>query len=160
LHGLTVPRGTLSASRLAWRRISSVPLSSELLTQHTNGGEMMMRLLLVWIINAAALFLLQYVFPWVSVGSFKAALIAALVLGLINTLIRPVLVILTLPVTLLTLGLFIFVINGLLFWWVGSFVEGFHVGGFWSGVFGAIVYSLISWLLASLLLSKKKSSAV
>ena len=88
-----------------------------------------MRLLLVWIINAAALFLLQYVFPWVSVGSIKAALIAALVLGLINTLIRPVLVILTLPVTLLTLGLFIFVINGLLFWWVGSFVEGFKVSG-------------------------------
>ena len=77
-------------------------------------------------------------------------------LGLINTLIRPVLVILTLPVTLLTLGLFIFVINGLLFWGVGSFIEGFHVGGFWSGVFGAIVYSLISWLLASLLLAKKK----
>jgi putative membrane protein len=120
----------------------------------------MIRLLLVWLINAAALFLLQYVFPWVSVGSFKAALIAALVLGLINTLIRPVLVILTLPVTLLTLGLFIFVINGLLFWWVGSFVEGFRVSGFWSGVFGAIVYSLISWLLSALLLSKKKSSAV
>jgi putative membrane protein len=63
-------------------------------------------------------------------------------------------------VTLLTLGLFIFVINGLLFWWVGSFVEGFRVGGFWSGVFGAIVYSLISWLLSALLLSKKKPSAV
>ena len=85
----------------------------------------MLRLLLVWVINAAALFLLPYVFPWVSVGSFSAALIAALVLGLINMLIRPLLVILTLPVTLLTLGLFIFVINGLLFWWVGSFVEGF-----------------------------------
>ena len=111
----------------------------------------MLRLLLVWIINAAALFLLPYVFPWVKVDSFTAALIAALVLGLINTLIRPVLVILTLPVTLLTLGLFIFVINGLLFWWVGSFIDGFHVGGFWSAVFGAIVYSLISWLLASLL---------
>ena len=77
-------------------------------------------------------------------------------LGLINTLIRPLLVLLTLPVTLLTLGLFIFVINGLLFWWVGSFVDGFHVGGFWSGVFGAIVYSLISWLLSSLLLPKTK----
>ena len=94
-------------------------------------------------------------FPWVTVDSFTAALIAALVLGLINTLIRPVLVLLTLPVTLLTLGLFIFVINGLLFWWVGSFIEGFHVSGFWSGVFGAIVYSLISWALSSLLLAKK-----
>lgn len=114
-----------------------------------------MRLLLVWVINAAALFLLPYVFPWVSVDTIWSALIAALVLGLINTLIRPLLVLLTLPVTVLTLGLFIFVINGLLFWWVGSFIDGFHVSGFWSGVFGAIVYSLISWVLASLLLSKK-----
>jgi len=114
-----------------------------------------MRLLLVWLINAAALFLLPYVFPWVTVDTFWAALIAALALGLINALIRPLLVLLTLPVTIVTLGLFIFVINGLLFWWVGSFVDGFHVGGFWSGVFGAIVYSLVSWLLSSLLLAKK-----
>jgi putative membrane protein len=113
-----------------------------------------MRLLLVWLINALALLALPYVFPWVKVDTFGAALIAALVLGLINTLIRPLLILLTLPVTLLTLGLFIFVINGLLFWWVGSFVAGFHVGGFWSGVFGAIVYSLISWLLSSLLPKK------
>jgi putative membrane protein len=114
-----------------------------------------MRLLLVWVINAVALFLLPYVFPWVSVDTIWTALIAALVLGLINTLIRPLLVLLTLPVTVLTLGLFIFVINGLLFWWVGSFIDGFQVSGFWSGVGGAIVYSLISWVLASLLLSKK-----
>ncbi len=114
-----------------------------------------MRLLLVWLVNAAALFLLPYVFPWVTVDSFVTALIAALVLGLVNTLIRPLLVLLTLPVTLLTLGLFIFVINGLLFWWVGSFIEGFHVSGFWSGMFGAIVYSVISWLLSSLLLAKR-----
>jgi len=111
-----------------------------------------MRILLVWLINAAALFALPYVFPWVQVDTFWAALIAALVLGLINALIRPLLVLLTLPVTIITLGLFIFVINGLLFWWVGSFIDGFHVSGFWSGVFGAIVYSLISWLLSSLLL--------
>ena len=113
-----------------------------------------MRLLLVWLVNALALLALPYVFPWVNVDTFSAALIAALVLGLINTLIRPLLILLTLPVTLLTLGLFIFVINGLLFWWVGSFVTGFHVSGFWSGVFGAIIYSLISWLLSSLLPKK------
>ena len=77
-------------------------------------------------------------------------------LGLINTLIRPLLVLLTLPVTILTLGLFIFVINGLLFWAVGSFVPGFHVAGFWAGVFGAIVYSLISWALSSLLMPRAK----
>jgi putative membrane protein len=114
-----------------------------------------MRLLLVWLVNAAALFLLPYVFPWVRVDSFWAALVAALVLGLVNTLIRPLFVVLTLPVTLLTLGLFIFVINGLLFWAVGSFLEGFRVSGFWSGVFGAIVYSLISWALSALLPGRK-----
>jgi putative membrane protein len=113
-----------------------------------------MRLLLVWIVNAVALFALPYVLPSVQIDTFWTALVAALVLGLINTLIRPLLVILTLPVTVLTLGLFIFVINGLLFWWVGSFIAGFHVGGFWSGVFGAIVYSVISWLLSALLLRR------
>jgi len=110
-----------------------------------------MRLLLVWLINALALLALPYVFPWVKVDSFAAALIAALALGLVNTLIRPLLILLTLPATVLTLGLFIFVINGLLFWGVGSFAGGFRVDGFWSGVFGAIVYSLISWVLSALL---------
>ncbi|MEP7180942.1 MAG: phage holin family protein [Betaproteobacteria bacterium] len=114
-----------------------------------------MRLLLVWLVNALALFLLPWVFPWVRVDTFWAALFAALALGLINTLIRPLLFVLTLPVTVFTLGLFIFVINGLLFWWVGSFVDGFHVAGFWSAVFGAIVYSLISWTLSALIPSRK-----
>jgi len=115
-----------------------------------------MRLLLAWLINAFALLALPYVFTSITIDSFPVALIVALVLGLVNTLIRPVLVLLTLPVTILTLGLFIFVINGLLFWAVGSFVDSFHVGGFWSGVFGAIVFSLISWALSSLLLPKKQ----
>jgi putative membrane protein len=110
----------------------------------------MLRLLLVWLVNAAALFALPYIFTSIHVSSFGAALVAALVFGLINTLIRPVLVLLTLPVTVLTLGLFIFIINGLLFWAVGSWLEGFRVDGFWAGVFGAIVYSLISWALSAL----------
>ncbi|MEO6565803.1 MAG: phage holin family protein [Casimicrobiaceae bacterium] len=114
-----------------------------------------MRLVITWLINAVALIALPYIFKSISVDSFMTALIVAVVLALINTLIRPILVILTLPVTLLTLGLFIFVINGLLFWGVGSFLPGFHVDGFWSGVFGAIVYSIISWALASLLMPKK-----
>jgi putative membrane protein len=111
-----------------------------------------MRILVAWLINALALFLLPYVFPWVTVDSMGAALIAALVLGLVNALIRPILFLLTLPVTILTLGLFILVINGLLFWWVGSFLDGFRVSGFWSGVFGAIVYSLITWAIAAIVL--------
>ena len=114
-----------------------------------------MRLLLTWLINALALLALKYILPSITVDSFVTALIVAVVLGFINTLIRPLFVILTLPVTILTLGLFIFVINGLLFWAVGSFVPGFHVAGFWAGVFGAIIYSIISWALSAVLLSKK-----
>lgn len=111
-----------------------------------------MRLLLVWLVNTLALMAVAYLMPSVTVSSFGAALIASAVLGLVNTVIRPVLVLLTLPVTVLTLGLFIFLINGLLFWMVASLLEGFDVAGFWSGVLGAIVYSLISWLLSALVL--------
>jgi putative membrane protein len=92
-----------------------------------------MRLLAVWIINAAALFLVGYLISGVHLGSFGSAMIAALVLGLVNALIRPILVILTLPVTLLTLGLFIFVINALLFLFVGNLLQGFVVDGFGRG---------------------------
>lgn len=113
---------------------------------------MILRLLIVWLINAVALIAVAYLMPSISVSSFGAALVAALVLGLVNAVVRPVLVLLTLPVTILTLGLFIFVLNGLLFWMVGSWLEGFNVGGFWAGVFGAIVFSLVSWLLSALVL--------
>ena len=112
----------------------------------------MVRLLVVWLVNTAALVAVAYLMPSVSIASLPAALVGALVLGLVNAVIRPVLVLLTLPVTVLTLGLFIFVINGLLFWAVGSFVEGFHVAGFWSGVLGAHVFSIISWALSALVL--------
>jgi len=113
-----------------------------------------MRLLLVWLINALALIAVAYLMPGVSVSTFGAALVAALVLGLINAVVRPILVLLTLPVTLLTLGLFIFVLNGLLFWMVGTWLEGFEVAGFWSGVFGAILFSLVSWALSALVLNE------
>jgi putative membrane protein len=112
----------------------------------------MLRLLAVWLINTLALAAVAYLMPSVAIASAGAAILAALVLGLVNALIRPLLVLLTLPVTVLTLGLFIFVINGLLFWAVGSLVPGFDVGGFWSGVLGALVFSLISWLLSALVL--------
>ena len=77
-----------------------------------------------------------------------------LLVWLINAVVRPLLVLLTLPVTLLTLGLFIFVLNGLLFWMVGTWLEGFEVAGFWSGVFGAILFSLVSWALSALVLKE------
>jgi putative membrane protein len=112
----------------------------------------MIRLALVWLINALALIAVAYLMPSIAVSSFGTALVAALVLGLVNAVVRPVLVLLTLPVTILTLGLFIFVLNGLLFWGVASWLEGFHVAGFWAGVFGAILFSLVSWLLSALVL--------
>src|SRR5512132_3119422 len=111
-----------------------------------------MRILLVWLINALALLAVAYLMPSISVANFTTALVAALILGLVNAIIRPILILLTLPVTVLTLGLFILVINGLLFWFVGSFIEGFHVAGFWSAVIGALVFSIVSWLLSALVL--------
>lgn len=110
-----------------------------------------MRLLLVWILNAIALLAVAYLYPGVQVDDWKAAAIAALVLGLVNTLVKPVLVILTLPVTIVTLGLFLLVLNALLFWAVASLVPGFHVGGFLAALLGAILYSVIGWLLSLLL---------
>jgi putative membrane protein len=110
-----------------------------------------MRILLVWLVNTLALIAVAYLMPSITVSSFSSALIAALILGLVNAIIRPVLVLLTLPVTVLTLGLWIFVINGLLFWFVGSFVPGFVVHGFWAGVIGSILFSIVSWLLSALI---------
>ena len=114
-----------------------------------------MRPLIVWLINALSLFVLPYILTSIQVRSFGAAMIAAAVLALVNTLIRPILVILTLPVTLLTLGLFIFVINALLFLFVGNLLSGFRVDSFGAALIGSILYSVISWLLASLLLGER-----
>jgi len=115
----------------------------------------MLMLLARWIVNAAALLLVAYIYPGVHVESFVAALIAALVLGLVNAFIRPLLVILTFPVTLLTLGLFLFVINALMFWLVAEVVHGFAVSGFWAALVGSILYSVIT-LVTSWLLFKRK----
>lgn len=115
-----------------------------------------MRLLLIWLCNALALLAVAYLLPGVRVDGFSAALIAALVLGLINTLIRPLLILLTLPVTVLSLGLFILVINGLLFWFAGSVLKGFEVSGFWVAVMGALLYSILSSIF-SLLIPKQTS---
>jgi putative membrane protein len=115
-----------------------------------------MRLIASWLINALALLALPYIFDSIRVDGFYTALVTALVLGLINALIRPLLILLTLPLNILMLGLFTFVINGLLFWFVASFVKGFVVAGFWPAVGGAIVYAIISWLLSALVLGRKQ----
>ncbi|CAB3687727.1 Membrane protein of unknown function [compost metagenome] len=111
----------------------------------------MVTLILVWILNAVALLAVAYLLPGITVASFGSALIAALVLGLVNMLVKPVLVLLTLPITIVTLGLFLIVINALLFWFVGSVLKGFQVNGFWWAVGGAILYSIISGLLTKLI---------
>ena len=109
-----------------------------------------MTLLVVWLINTLALILVAYLMPSISVAGFWSALAAAALLGLVNTFIRPILILLTLPVTILTLGLFIFVINGLLFWLVGALNVGLIVDGFWPAFWGAIVMGIISWALSLL----------
>jgi putative membrane protein len=114
-----------------------------------------MRLVLTWLINAVALLAVPYLMHSVDVTSIGAALVAALVLGLVNTLIRPVLLLLTLPVTLLSLGLFIFILNGFMFWLVAQWVDGFHVDSFLSAIGGAVLYSIISWALSTLLLKNQ-----
>lgn len=112
-----------------------------------------MSLILVWILNAVSLLIVAYLLPGIAVASFGAALIAALVLGLLNTLVRPLLVLLTLPITVVTMGLFLLVLNALLFWFAGSVLVGFVVNGFWWAALGAFIYSLVSGLLSGLLSS-------
>jgi putative membrane protein len=111
----------------------------------------MMTLLLVWILNAVALLVVAYVLPGIVVASFGSAMLAALVLGLINMLVKPVLILLTLPITVVTLGLFLLVLNALMFWMAGTMLKGFQVNGFWWAVGGAILYSLISGFLSNLI---------
>jgi len=115
-----------------------------------------MKLIFVWILNAFALFVVTQFVPGIHVDNFTTALVAALVIGLVNMLIKPVLVILTLPITILTLGLFILVINGLLFYGVGNFLQGFEVKTLTAGIIGALSYSVLSWLFAAIVIDDKK----
>ena len=111
-----------------------------------------MRLLVVWLIHTIALLGVAYLMSSVTIQSFSAALIAAALIGIANTVVRPILVLLTLPVTVLTLGLFLFVINGIIFLAIAHLVPGFQIAGIWSAIGAAIVYSIISFLLSALIL--------
>ena len=105
------------------------------------------------LIHMAAIFIISYLFPsLIRVDSVGIALLAALILGLANAILRPILIFLTLPITIITLGLFLFVINGIMLWLVSAIVKGFYVNGFWGAVFGSILISLVSWALSRLLL--------
>jgi putative membrane protein len=117
---------------------------------------MKMNLLIRWVLNAAALMLVAYLYSGVQVSGIGPALIAALVLGLVNAVIRPLLVLLTLPVTVLTLGLFIFVINALLFWFVAEIVPGFTVKGFMAALIGSLMFSVMTIITSWLISDRKK----
>jgi len=113
-----------------------------------------MRLLLGWAINACVLLLLPYLIPAVHIHDFLTALMVALVLGLLNAIVRPLLVILTLPITLLSLGLFLFVINGLMFWLVSRMFDGFQIDSFGWSIVAALVYSVVCWTVSAVVLRK------
>lgn len=106
-----------------------------------------MKIIVRWMLLAAALLLVAHLYPGVTVKSFGSALIAAFVLGLFNTLVRPLLVLLTLPVTLITLGLFLFVINALMFWSAAGVLDGFNVTGFGAALVGSVLYSLCGMVI-------------
>jgi putative membrane protein len=106
-----------------------------------------MKLLVRWLLLAAALLLVAHLYSGVTVASFGTAMLAALVLGLLNTLVRPLLVLLTLPVTVLTLGLFLFVINALMFYWAAGLLDGFSVNGFGAALLGSVIYSLCGMVI-------------
>jgi putative membrane protein len=116
----------------------------------------MITLLARWLLNAAALLVVAYLYPGVKVDDFVTALIAALVLGLVNAIVRPILVILTLPATILTLGLFLFVINAFCFWFVAEAVRGFRVDGAIAALVGSLLYSVITLVTGWLLVPGKK----
>jgi putative membrane protein len=107
----------------------------------------MVKILVRWLLLAAALLLVAHLYPGVVVKSFGAAMLAAFVLGLLNTLLRPLLVLLTLPVTLLTLGLFLFVINALMFYFAAHLLDGLQVSGFGAALIGSLIYSLCGMVI-------------
>lgn len=110
-------------------------------------GDSMTRLVLKWALNSLALFFVMKLMPGIHIDRFQDLLLAALAIGLLNAFLRPIIVLLTLPVTLLTLGLFAFVINGLTFYLAAHLVSGFHVSGFGAAFIAALLFSLFSSVL-------------
>jgi len=111
-----------------------------------------MKFILTWLLSAAALLAVAYLYSGVVVTSFTSALIAAAVLGALNLILRPLLVLLTLPVTVVTLGLFLFIINALMFWAAASLLSGFSVRGFGAALIGSLIYSALQLAIDFVLL--------
>lgn len=113
----------------------------------------MITILISWLASAAVIMVAGYVIPGVEIAGFNVAIVVALILGILNAFVRPVLTILTLPITILTLGLFLFVLNALMVWWTSLIVTGFDLTNFWSAIwmslFISIVYSFFSILSSS-----------
>jgi putative membrane protein len=110
-----------------------------------------MKLIVKWLLSAVALLAVANLYSGVEVQSFNAALLAAFVIGLFNTIVRPVLIVLTLPVTLLTLGLFLFVVNAWMFWAASGVLDGFQVHGFGAALLGSLLYSFLGVVIDSAL---------
>ena len=111
----------------------------------------MLKLIAKWLLLASALLFVAYVYQGVEVNSFGAAMLAAFIIGLFDTVVRPILVVLTLPVTVLTLGLFLFVINALMFWAAGEVLDSFVVHGFVAALVGSLIYSAMCVVIESAL---------
>jgi putative membrane protein len=111
----------------------------------------MLKLILKWLLSASALLFVAYVYRGVQVSTFGTAMAAAVVIGLLNIVVRPVLVLLTLPVTMLTLGLFLFVINALVVWAAAAVLDGFMVRGFLAALVGSLIYTAIGVVIESAL---------
>jgi putative membrane protein len=109
-----------------------------------------MKLLFSWLINAVAVYATAYFLDTIYIENFTAALIVALVLGLINTLLKPILVFFSMPFIVVTLGLFLLIINAGMLYLASYFVTGFALTGFWAAFFGSIIISVISWVLSSI----------
>ena len=119
-----------------------------------------MGFLLRVLVNVLAIVLAAHLVPGIEVDGVLSAVAAGLLLGVVNAVVRPVLLVLTLPITLVTLGLFLLVLNGLCLWLVAAVVRGFHVSGFWPAVLGALVVSALSWIVTALVSDSGKVAVI
>lgn len=134
--------------------------AGSLVTAYGDWSNGYMYLLLRWLINAAALALVAQLVPGVEVASAYTALVAALVLGLANAILRPILLILTLPITIITLGLFALMVNASMVWFVSSIVKGFEVADFWAAFWASLVLWLVGWVTSAMLDHKRAGEHV
>lgn len=115
-----------------------------------------MKFLARWLVSAVSIYIIAYLMVGIEVSGFEATLIAAAILGIVNTIVKPLLLFFTLPINIMTLGLFTFVINGVVLWATASFVNGFEVRGLFDAIVGSILISITNMLIGGLLGVKKK----